>query len=82
MEERAKPAIYFGGQETEEFSYVYGGKDDAGEPLCDAALVASAPAKIESESHVNGSVVAALVHSRASGHCFDYRIIPVLKHCL
>lgn len=57
---------------------MYGRTYDGGEPFYDAVLTGSAPAKIESESHVNGSVVTALVDNRASGHCLDDLIRFVL----
>ena len=82
FEEQAKPAIYFGGQEKPDVSYMYGGTDGEGEPLYGMAPMESEPAEIEHKPHESSNVVTVLVDSGASGHYFDGLIIPELKHRL
>ena len=79
FEERAKPAISFGGQEKPDF-YMYGGTDGEGEPPYGMAPMESEPARIERNE--SGNVVTVLVDNGASGHYFDDLIILELKHRL
>ena len=80
--EREKPAISLGGQDEPDLSYMYGGIDGEGEPVCGTALMASGPAAFKHKPSAGDDSVTVLVDSGASGHYFDDLIISSLKHRL
>ena len=80
--EREKSAIFLGGQNEPDLSYMYGGIDGEGEPLYGTALMASGPAAFKHKPSAGDDSVTVLVDNGASGHYYDDLIIPSLKHRL